>query len=97
MSGRINLKSVRLKTAQKYSNWLLFYLFFQKQAPFSVPSINGKYTETIFTMNEPLKAGRIKIIKTILKEDGSLATSSTAVGVSVKLDWKPGGSHDVDI
>ena len=38
MSGRINLKSVRLKTAQKYSNWLLFYLFFQKQAPFSVPS-----------------------------------------------------------
>ena len=38
MSGRIDLKSVRLKTAQKYSNWLLFYLFFQKQAPFSVPS-----------------------------------------------------------
>ena len=39
MSGRIDLKSVRLKTAQKYSNWLLFYLFFQKQAPFSVPSL----------------------------------------------------------
>ena len=38
MSGRIDLKSVRLKTAQKYSNWLLFYLFFQKQAPFSVLS-----------------------------------------------------------
>ena len=62
-----------------------------------ITQINGKYTETIFTMNEPLKAGRIKIIKTILKEDGSLATSSTAVGVSVKLDWKPGGSHDIDI
>jgi len=38
VSGRIDLKSVRLKTAQKYSNWLLFYLFFQKQAPFSVLS-----------------------------------------------------------
>lgn len=38
MSGRIDLKSVRLKTALKYSNKLLFYLFFQKQAPFSVPS-----------------------------------------------------------
>lgn len=62
-----------------------------------ITQINGKYTETIFTMNEPLKAGRIKIIKTILKEDGSLSTSSTAVGVSVKLDWKPGGSHDIDI
>ena len=42
MSGRIDLKSVRLKTAQKYSNWLLFYLFFQKQAPFSVPSPEGE-------------------------------------------------------
>lgn len=39
MSSRIDLKSARLKTAQKYSNWLLFYLFFQKQAPFSVPSM----------------------------------------------------------
>ena len=48
-------------------------------------------------MNEPLKAGKLKIIKTRLKEDGSLSTSNTAVGVSVKLDWKPGGSHDVEI
>jgi hypothetical protein len=59
--------------------------------------VNDKYTETIFTMNEPLKAGKLKIIKTRLKEDGSLSTSNTAVGVSVKLDWKPGGSHDVEI
>ena len=34
MSGRIDLKSVRLKTAQKYSNWLLFYLFFPKTGTF---------------------------------------------------------------
>jgi len=44
VSGRIDLKSVRLKTAQKYSNWLLFYLFFQKQAPFSVLSAKGSST-----------------------------------------------------
>lgn len=62
-----------------------------------IAKVNGKYTETIFTMNEPLKAGKLKIIKTRLKEDGSLSTSNTAVGVSVKLDWKPGGSHDVEI
>lgn len=62
-----------------------------------IAKVNGKYTETIFTMNEPLKAGKLKIIKTRLKEDGSLSTSNTAVGVSVKLDWKPGGSHDIDI
>ena len=48
MSGRIDLKSVRLKTAQKYSNWLLFYLFFQKQAPFSVPS-NGRVDIVLLT------------------------------------------------
>lgn len=62
-----------------------------------IVKVNDKYTETIFTMNEPLKAGKLKIIKTRLKEDGSLSTSNTAVGVSVKLDWKPGGSHDVEI
>lgn len=62
-----------------------------------IAKVNDKYTETIFTMNEPLKAGKLKIIKTRLKEDGSLSTSNTAVGVSVKLDWKPGGSHDIDI
>ena len=52
-----------------------------------ITKVNDKYTETIFTMNEPLKAGKLKIIKTRLKEDGSLSTSNTAVGVSVKLDW----------
>ena len=62
-----------------------------------IAKVNDKYTETIFTMNEPLKAGKLKIIKTRLKEDGSLSTSNTAVGVSEKLDWKPGGSHDVEI
>lgn len=62
-----------------------------------IAKVNDKYTETIFTMNEPLKDGKLKIIKTRLKEDGSLSTSNTAVGVSVKLDWKPGGSHDIDI
>ena len=34
MSGRIDLKSVRLKTAQKYSNWLLFYFVFPKTGTF---------------------------------------------------------------
>ena len=62
-----------------------------------ITQVNGKYTETVFTLNEPLKAGYLKIIKTKLKADGSLTTSSTAVGVSVKLDWQPGGKHDVEI
>ena len=56
MSGRIDLKSVRLKTAQKYSNWLLFYLFFQKQAPFSVPSLRGEGGNRPTRCSEPLRS-----------------------------------------
>lgn len=62
-----------------------------------IAKVNGKYTETILTLNEPLKAGRLKLIKAKLKADGSLVVTNASVGVSVKLDWKPGGSHDVDI
>lgn len=62
-----------------------------------ITKVNGKYTETILTLNEPLKAGRLKLIKAKLKADGSLVVTNASVGVSVKLDWKPGGSHDVDI
>ena len=56
MSGRIDLKSVRLKTAQKYSNWLLFYLFFQKQAPFSVPSSGSGDVTAPSRCSEPLRS-----------------------------------------
>lgn len=62
-----------------------------------IARINGKYTKTTLTVNEPLKAGQLKIIKTKLKADGSLTTVTVNVGVSVKLDWKPGGEHDVEI
>lgn len=62
-----------------------------------IVKVNGKYTETILTLNEPLKAGRLKLIKAKLKPDGSLVVTNASVGVSVKLDWKPGGSHDIDI
>lgn len=62
-----------------------------------ITKVNGKFTETVFTLNEPLGAGKLKIIKAKLKDDGSLSTNDTAVGVSVKLDWQPGGSHDVEI
>ena len=62
-----------------------------------IAKVNGKYTETILTLNEPLKAGRLKLIKAKLKADGSLVVTNASVGVSVKLDWKPGGSHDVEI
>ena len=86
MSGRINLKSVRLKTAQKYSNWLLFYLFFQKQAPFSVPSVGevaGSLITTrrvIFTPNVDIKdeLQRTPIQITCIDRNGKIVKNVTS-------------------
>jgi len=63
-----------------------------------VVKMNGKYTGNTLHINEPLKAGNLKIIKVKLQEDGSvMPVAGTSIGVSVKLDWKPGGNHEVDI
>ena len=59
--------------------------------------LGGKITENVLHISEPLRAGRVKIIKGVIKDDGSITTESPEVGVSVTLDWKPGGSHDVEI
>ena len=87
MSGRIDLKSVRLKTAQKYSNWLLFYLFFQKQAPFSVPSKEsspfltkplfpqGREDVTALWCSEPLRSkvgGPSKVYAMVVRDGTAL-------------------------
>lgn len=59
--------------------------------------INGKITQTTLSVAEPLRAGQLRIIKGIIKPDGSIATNTQSVGVSVKLDWKPGGQHDIEV
>ena len=70
MSGRIDLKSVRLKTAQKYSNWLLFYLFFQKQAPFSVLSYTRSCHHTDGEHEDEVEEERQIARQTIDEADG---------------------------
>lgn len=57
----------------------------------------GKYTKNVLNVNTPLKAGQLKILKMFLKEDGSLTATDNTVGVSVELNWKPGGQHDIEI
>ena len=44
-----------------------------------------------------VRNGDVKIIKAKLNPDGSISTDEPEVGVSVTLDWKPGGSHDVEM
>lgn len=60
-------------------------------------AVNGKITETKLYVREPLKAARLKIIKANLNPDGSVTTEAPEVGVSVTLDWKPGGDYEIEI
>lgn len=60
-------------------------------------TIEGKITETKLFIREPLKASQLKIIKLNLNTDGSVTTEAPEVGVSVTLDWKPGGDYDIEI
>lgn len=62
-----------------------------------IVKINGKYTENILSFPSPLKAGSLRIAKVTLHPDGSFESKTQSVGVSVKLDWKPGGQHDIEI
>lgn len=54
---------------------------------------DSSITETVFRIRKPLHAGELKIIKGFVNEDGSVMTEAPEVGVSVTLDWKPGGEY----
>lgn len=59
---------------------------------------DGTTTETILSVDTPLDAGKIEIIKVQLNDDGSLTpVETTHIGASVTLDWKEGSSHEIDI
>lgn len=61
---------------------------------------SGSITETVFSFHRPLEAGALEIIRVNMGEDGSLEPvndEKQEVGVSVKLDWKDGGTHEIDI
>lgn len=58
---------------------------------------DGSVTQSVLEMEEPLRAGDLKVVKAYLKPDGSLQPVNTEVGVSVTLDWKQGGSYETGI
>ena len=43
------------------------------------------------------EAGALKVFKVHLNDRGEVVTDEREVGVSVTLDWKPGGDHDVEM
>lgn len=59
---------------------------------------SGTTTRSVLYVNTPLRAGQLKIIKAKVSPDGTLDTdNATGVGVSVTLDWKPGGTYTPEL
>ena len=57
---------------------------------------DGKVTETVLSVNHPLKAGTMDIIKVQINDDGSVTpVGTTDIGATVTLDWKSGGEHEM--
>lgn len=59
-----------------------------------VPNADGKITESLLRIREPLRAGQLKIIRGRIRKDGSVETDSPTVGVSINLDWKEAGKYN---
>ena len=55
------------------------------------------YTESILNIREAQKAGELTIIQGYVGENGEIVTTTSEVGVSVTLDWKPGGEYHPQI
>ena len=58
---------------------------------------DGKVTETVLDIQEPLKAGDLKVIKGELDDDGAVRPYDSTVGVSVTLDWNDGGTYNPEL
>ena len=55
---------------------------------------DGKITKTVLSINKPLRAGQLTIIKGWITGEGAVQTSDQTVGVSVTLDWNKGGEYE---
>ena len=62
-----------------------------------VTKSDGKITETILNLDDPLKAGDLKIVKGSFDDDGAVRPYDSTVGVSVTLDWNDGGNYDIPL
>ena len=58
---------------------------------------DGTITESVLNVRKKQNAGELKIINGFMSDDGSVQTDNQEVGVSVTLNWKEGGEHDIDI
>ena len=68
--------------------------FWQMKVYVQLP--NGKITESVLSVTNPLRAGTLKVIKAKMQDDGSvLPQANTQVSAIVTIDWKKGGEQDI--
>lgn len=58
---------------------------------------DGKVTESVLGVKKPLRAGQLKIIHAKVYENGGLEPDEPEVAVSITLDWKEAGHHEVPL
>ena len=58
---------------------------------------DGRVTESVLYVKDPLKAGRMHIIKASLNDQGGVIPDDPEVGVSIELDWKEGGIFNPEL
>lgn len=59
----------------------------------TTPSI----TRSVIYINKPQQAGEVTVLKVAMGENGEIESDDPEVGVSVTLDWTPGGVYNPDI
>lgn len=62
-----------------------------------LPQPDVTITKTVLGIREPLRAGQLKIVRVRIGDDGIPRPESPEVGVSVTLDWKPGGVYHPEL
>lgn len=58
---------------------------------------DGRVTESVLGVRKPLRAGQLEIIRAKMYSNGGLEPDEPLVGVSVTLDWKEAGHHEVPL
>lgn len=58
---------------------------------------DGTVTRSELSVQTPLRAGQLKVVKAKVRSNGALGTDDQTVAVSVQLDWNAGGSHDITL
>jgi hypothetical protein len=59
----------------------------------------NRRTKTTLTVAEPVQAGTLRLVRVHVRGDGGLEPDNNdqEVGVTVELDWKQGGEHEIEI